>query len=295
MDVRERLLQSLHADRLARLGFRADDVEDAGRELGALARDGAALQRIELLATRLAAGVGGPVPGAGEEYAALDGALGRDDGPVAMAALLVTVENVRAFHRDRGIPDAVSWATLADLGRQVWVHRQTFDSFGLHTQSWLQIAWAGHLYALGRLQFNLHRVPADPYAGVLVLSTHIPQSGPLDPASVDASIARARPFFAAHFPRARPEFLHCMSWLLDPQLADALPGSNIAEFQRRWELFGAPLPGLADAVFFTFRRRGPVAPDELVGGSRLATLVRDRVRSGPPLHLRHGRLAFPHR
>src|SRR5207253_659117 len=30
---------------------------------------------------------------------------------------LGAVEDVRAYHRDRGIPDEISWATLADFGR----------------------------------------------------------------------------------------------------------------------------------------------------------------------------------
>src|SRR6478735_12078905 len=52
------------------------------------------------------------------------------DGPAArcvyLPAFLATVGQIRTLHGDRGIPDEISWATLADLGRQITVHRRTF-------------------------------------------------------------------------------------------------------------------------------------------------------------------------
>ena len=109
--------------------------------------------------------------------------------------------------------------TLADLGQQVWVHRLTFGTFGLHTQDWLTIAWSGALYWLGRLQFNLQ-----PEDDGWVLSTHIPRTGPLTPESVDQAFAAARDFFATYFPEYPIRAFVCSSWLLDPALTEALPG-----------------------------------------------------------------------
>ena len=40
-------------------------------------------------------------------------------------------------HRERGVPDDVSWATLADLGQQLVVHRKRRGTTGLDLQWWL--------------------------------------------------------------------------------------------------------------------------------------------------------------
>ena len=95
-----------------------------------------------------------------------------------------------------------------------------------------------------------------------VIDTHIPEAGPLTPAAVDESFARAEALFARHFADHPATELHCRSWLLDPYLAEVLPAdSNLVRFQRRWELYGEPEPGDHDAVFFVFRRRDVRAAD----------------------------------
>nr|WP_246001771.1 hypothetical protein [Allorhizocola rhizosphaerae] len=67
---------------------------------------------------------------------------------------------------------------------------------------------------------------------------HIPECcGPLPPAACDVAFARAAEFFPRHFPDEPYEVAVCMSWLLDPALADHLPAeSNIVRFQRRFAI-----------------------------------------------------------
>ena len=63
--------------------------------------------------------------------------------------------------------------------------------------------------------------------------------------------------------------------------------SNMIRFQRRWRLVGEGADGDADAVFFTFRRRG----DDLTGLPRDTTLQRaivDRLRGGGHWRVRQG-------
>lgn len=196
---------------------------------------------------------------------------GRPRGLLPMLALLAGVPAVRAYHAARGIGAADTDAALADLGQQVWVFRQTFGEFGLDNQAWLTTVWAGAFFWLGRLQFNLL-----PYAGEHVISVHIPQTGPLAPAQVDAAFARATDLFATHFPEAPAVALHCDSWLLDPYLAQVLdPESNMARFQRRWHLVGEPREGDAGTVYFTFRRRAlPGQELDLSGLPRRTSLQR---------------------
>jgi len=144
---------------------------------------------------------------------------------------LEVLPHVREYHRAHGIPHADSRVILADLGRQMAWHRRRFGTPGIHKPFWLNFAFRGMIYQLGRLQFE--RVP---YEEKLALSLHIPEfCGPLSPEAVDDSLRRARTFFARHFPSERYDFAICQSWLLGPQLADHLPPeSNIIRFQRRF-------------------------------------------------------------
>ncbi|GAB2592490.1 hypothetical protein Aab01nite_37520 [Paractinoplanes abujensis] len=143
-------------------------------------------------------------------------------------AYLALLDDVRGYHREHGIPDAVSWTTLADLGRNLAVDRRMKGEGWPVMQSWLTLHARGGLYELGRLQFQ---------RGHKSLSLHIPESGPLTPAAVDASLAEARAFFPRHFPDEPYAAFSCGSWLLDPQLRDYLPDdSNIISFQKRFDL-----------------------------------------------------------
>lgn len=177
---------------------------------------------------------------------------------------LAALADVRRFHRQRGIPDDVSWATLADLGRNLKRDRLLLGDGGLRTSDWLTLHFRGGLYQLGRLQFNRTSVRAAHVGGAFgdgdpALGIHIPESRPLTPDAVDDSLARAQPFFARHFPETPRRLGICTSWLLDPQLAEYLaPDSNIMRFQRRFRLIGNGHDGDADILRFVFHR---IAPD----------------------------------
>ncbi len=237
-------------------------------------------------------------------WPALPPALGPAGRCFYVSVFLAALPGVRAYHRARGIPDAVSWATLADLGRHVALHRRTHGAVGLDTQTWLTLHFRGALYDLGRLQFERARVRPDDAAladagapfrqGDPALAIHIPEAGPLLPAACDAALARARPFFARHFPEEPYRIATCTSWLLDDQLAAYLPPeANILRFQRRFR----PLPGVAwegDAaiVQFVFRRVG--APLEaLPRRTALERAVVDHLRAGHHWRIRAGWLTLP--
>lgn len=220
--------------------------------------------------------------------------------PVAFAA---TVPDTLAYHRSRAIPDVASRAILADLGRHLRIFERTFGHTGLHVQNWFTLHLRGMIYDFGRLQANLDRLdfpaPVLRAAGVPVVSgapvaaIHIPDSGPLTPGAVDEALARVRPFFDRHFPELPPiTIASCISWLLDEQLADLVPDSNIARFGARWQPIGEPRDGDDAVRTFVFRR--PYAdPADLVGTTRLERALLAHWRSGGHLHERIGWLRLP--
>jgi hypothetical protein len=287
IDVAARLTAPALPETVARLGFRDEDVAAVLLAAATVSTSEQDLARVVTLAARLESSIGDFGPGSDnplQHEASEPEHLGV--GVLPLLALLVTSPEVAAYHQSRGVGTDISQASLADLGQQAWVHRQTYGEFGLHTYWWLSLAWSGALYRLGRLQFNLQQND-----GVWVLSTHIPASGPLTPAAVDDSFARATDFFARHFPELATREFYCASWLLDPELAAALdPASNIARFQRRWQLYGEPMAGDQDALFFTFFRRGDVDLATLPQDTSLQRAVVGRLQDGRHWSVWQGRI-----
>ncbi|MGW6280601.1 acyltransferase domain-containing protein [Kribbella sp. NPDC055071] len=209
-----------------------------------------------------------------------------EDNRNSVQAFLDTVPDIRRFHAERGIPDDISWASLADLGQQLKVSRRTHGEYSLETHWWLTIAWTGQIYALGRLQFLLHQVEADrPVPGTepgeWVIGVHIPETGPLTPEVVDDSFAQAREFFARYFPEYPVQTADLWSWLIDPYLLDNLPqDSNMVRFGRRFTPYAEPTDSQDGAIFFTFRRHGTENLDELPQDTTLQRLVVKRIKDG---------------
>lgn len=201
-------------------------------------------------------------------------------------AYLALVDVVMAYHRDHGIADTVSWATLADLGRNLAIDRRMHREGWPVMQSWLTLHARGGLYELGRLQHQ---------RGDTALGLHISESGPLTPAAIDASLDEARAFFPHHFPDEHYTAFSCGSWLLDPQLREYLPeDSNIVRFQRRFELepYADPEGLDADVEVLRFVFRTLTTPlDQLPRRTVLQRAAVDHLRAGRHWQWRRG--SFP--
>lgn len=210
-----------------------------------------------------------------------------------------TAPFTRAYHRERGIPADVSWATLADMGRHMAVHRRRYGTAGVHAPWWHSHAYRGTLYDLGRLQFERVRPPERTVAAIhaagvshepgdLALSVHIPDfRGPFTPEACDAAFARAREFFPTYFPEQRHDIAVCDSWLLDEQLAAYLPAdSNIVHFQRRFAQDHKRDDDDGGVISFVYGRELPV--DEMPRRTTLERAVADHLRAGGTWHGTHG-------
>jgi GNAT-like C-terminal domain/N-acyltransferase N-terminal domain len=222
---------------------------------------------------------------------------------------LAVLADVRAWHRDHGVQDDVSWATLSDLGHGMALYRSVHGEPGLAVQDWLTLHLRGALYQLGRLQFHRSRiVPGLVGAGPLfwydrsraegmgpgfshgdpVLGLHVPPTGPLTPEACDHSLQRARRFFARVFPSEPYRVVVCSSWMLDDQLADHLPATaNIVRFQRRFQLVPGTLDDDAGVLGSVFRRVAP-SLDDLSPRTTLQRAVVAHLRAGGHWRIRTG-------
>lgn len=313
-------LPAAYGDRLSMLKA-ASTVEvpplrdaDAARlfpRLGIAPEDGAALLELQpgrdadpALRWLLEQSVGALLDGLGEPepspaWPDLPAALGARGRLFAAWVYLAALPAALRLHEDRGVPEAVSWATFADLGLHLAIHRRMHGTVGLDASWWLQPHFRGALFRLGRLQFGRHRSPfgttppADAAAllppGALALDAHIPEGGRLGVAACDSSFTAAARFFPEHFPEDGARIVTCTSWLLDEQLLDHLPAeSNIVGFQRRFTLLpGAVGNGDRDVVFFVFRRED-ADPGELPRRTRLERAVADHLTGGGHWTIRRG-------
>jgi GNAT domain-containint protein/N-acyltransferase family protein len=213
---------------------------------------------------------------------------------------LALLPTVRAYHRERGIPDAISWASLSALGNNLARHRRIYGTGGLDGPQWAVRVFRGVVYRIGRLVFERTRVGPDVAAATEAgenndaLGIHIPPAGPLDPARCDAAFTDAVAFFARHFPEDRIGLAHCRSWLLDPQLAEYLsPTSNLARFAGRFQLVPAGYDDDRAIVRWVFEAADPSAVDALEPETTLERAIVRHLRAGRHWRIELGRLELP--
>jgi len=307
-------------DRLRYLGFQPDDVTHFVRSARLALGEGELVSALRAAVRDLESAIGGHLDDTSRRRDDVFAGLleidrareGFGPGTLAGLALVGASDSVQAWHAEHGVDDRVSRSTLADLGRRVSQHRQSFGQSGLEDASALLAHWQGSLYELGRLQFELARAPSGSRRRAALpeplreqrwlLRIRIPQSGPLSGKAIDDSLAYARPFFAKHFSDRlegdEPRYALCTSWLLDPHFAEVLPeNSHVVRFQQRFTAFGTPSAANEDAVYFTFGRRGRSGRrpelDELPRDTVVQRVVLDRIRAGGTWQLVHGWLELP--
>ncbi len=212
---------------------------------------------------------------------------------------------VREYHESLGIPEKISQATLADLGRNIRVHRKREGVGGLGVMWWLMLHFRGVIYHLGRLQFELQHA-GDKIAASLnehgfeanektnVLSVHIPDfMGPFHDAACSESIRQATEFFPRYFPDWPVEFAVCGSWLLDPQLKNYLrEDSNIILFQNRFTLVDGSYDASDSVMQFVFGKHVRDI-DTIHPESSLALGVITHLKAGREWHGRSGWFRLP--
>ncbi|SDN89533.1 hypothetical protein SAMN04487981_107199 [Streptomyces sp. cf386] len=286
------------AEVLLDLGIPHEDINDLVRMRRRVTDDPELRQFLERSVDELVRGmgeVGGPV-----DLPDLDWASGPLQRCFPVYVFVAALPATRAYHRECGIPSDVSRRTLADLGRNMAVHRRRYGRAGVQAPWWLIHHFRGELYQLGRLQFERSRLGERTAAGLDVgpgspcLNLHIPDfHGPLTPAAVERSLALAREFFPLHFPEECYRVVTCHSWLLDTQLRKYLPeDSNIVRFQERFRIARAETEQ-ADTEPVQFVFGDPELPVEgLPRRTAVERAVGDHLRAGGHWYVGHGWLPF---
>lgn len=264
------------AEWLARLGCPPEVVADAVATLPDPRRDPERRWLVERVGERLVETMGDP--GAPRIPAPqLPPELGVAGGCFWIHVFLAVMPETLAWHAARGLPEEVSWATLADLGRHSALHRETTGRSGVDEPWWMTLHLRAILFELGRLQFVTYDQFSGPEQpspwmaeeegaalgegfrpGDPALSVHIPGGEPLTPESCEDSYRRARAFFDTFFPVRTRRVAVCSSWLLDEELDASLrPGSNVVTFRQAFHLVEGARRADSDVLWFVFKRRGP--------------------------------------
>jgi len=154
-------------------------------------------------------------------------------------ALVANLPRLMEVHRERGVPDTVTRATVGALGGVVSTHRQIFGRGGVGLMPlWSPpLRFRGAEYEIGRHSYTRAQLGLGDGVSGHVLMVHIPPTGSLDAHASEESVAAAAESFEQWYPEEPLAAFVCTSWLLDPQLAEYLrPESNIIRFQQRFDL-----------------------------------------------------------
>lgn len=304
------------AEQLERLKVPAAAAEEVLAGLPSLAQDPVVWWLLERSCQRLVGAIGDLDASVGP-WPQLPDQLGTHGRCFYILVYLAMLPHILAYHERLGIPDEVSWATLADLGRHVAIHHRMTGATGVDAPGWMTLHVRGLLYECGRLQYEPIRISAERAgavtgasdgdsagasagdegpglaAGDLLLSMHIPEAGPLRPELCDQSLRSARELFDRCLPAfSQRGVVTCHSWLLDDQLAQYLPTtSNIVQFQRRFRLVPGGHDGDGDVLFFVFRQRHPDL-DQLPQRTTLERAAVGHLRAGHHWRVRIGWLSF---
>ena len=233
-----------------------------------------------------------------------------DDEAVAYLPVVALAQGLPATldeHGCRGISESVSAATMSDVGRMLRRNRRWEGVPGLGDElaGWLTRHARATILEVERLQYErvllgswtgteLRRAGLGAGAGDLALNLHIPESGrPLDPGAVEESLAAARRLLRRSYPDERYSVAVCHSWLLDPRLAQVLPSSNIASFQRFFTI-GPERDDDGDLSVRKFVWGDLTTPvDRLPTDSSLRRAVVERWHDGGHWHVHTGWMPWP--
>ncbi len=215
----------------------------------------------------------------------------KDDGAAEAARqLLIAVEN-RWHGPWSALPQDVFVDTLACFTRFVKEHFDSLGVYGFDRGFWTTRQINAKLFRLGELEYELLREGEK-----RSIALHIPSDCRLEPGLLNASVERAKAFFASYFLEWKDAPMTCESWLLSPALKELLPpNSRILRFQRAFDLTPCADDAREDVLQWVYRLTPPqqknVSLDALPEGTALQKSMKRFLLSGGVVTAAEGPLA----
>lgn len=204
-------------------------------------------------------------------------------------------EHLRDIYQQKNIEYNIYYDSMCDLK---WKLRECHDMYGVwgsFVAWWFREFFELKRFAFGRLQFELMHMNEvcftkieDDYTGQgvvvkpedIVVSVHIPSSGPLRPEDCQESYQRAAEFFKDSFV-SRPVIFLCASWLLNPDHPLFLPkDSNILKFAQTFDIFCSVEDETAYDTWRIFNKPYNNNPEEMPCNTSMQRAYLDWLKAG---------------
>lgn len=201
--------------------------------------------------------------------------------------LLYALYFCQAYHDDivgMGIPEEVVLASLSEIVRWTITWSNVKGRLYLGEMAWISRVFNKTLFRIGRLQFDMTKPKCDQSLGITtpepMLAIHIPSGGKLDEIECKNSIAKAKDFFAKHFPEFKYNYITCYSWLLDDNMLKFVSqDSNIYKFASMFKKGKKEKSNEIIKYLFTWDTTLENLKDKKANSS-LAQKVKDAILSG---------------
>lgn len=159
------------------------------------------------------------------------------DGRRNLLSMLFMCDEVERRYKELGLEEDILINTLSDIRLWTDAWTEVKGELCLYELPWLQTHMKCELFRIGSLEFRAAKSEINCSAegiskGDNIVEIHIPNGAGLSPEKVESSIAKAKEFYAKHFPDF--EFTHFTfhSWIMDEELQKLLKtDSNILKFQ----------------------------------------------------------------
>ncbi len=220
-----------------------------------------------------------------EALAELQTILGEDtDNIKILACMLKASFNVYEIYTEKGINDDIYFATMKCYTRFIDETYKMTDKLYFDRYWWTTRQAGCHLIRIGELEYEMKHIDGD-----IVIGIHIPSDAVFSPSTIDASLARARQFFATNYLELSNAEYRCHSWLLDKQLKEMLyDNSNILSFQNRFEIFDDGEIG-TDCIQWIYNTK-PTDFVTLPENTSLQRKMKEHLLSGGVIRNAYGRL-----
>ena len=162
---------------------------------------------------------------------------------VDMIFMLLAAKPLRYLYQQEGLSEQMYLDSMNDLRCKLFECKKMYDVWGTFVTRWFRGFYQLKRYTFGRLEYDV-ATSTEEYKDVLkpgdlMLSCHIPSSGPLLEDAVKDSLRQAYRFFRDKnmLPSNGKLVVRCMSWLLYPPILEQMDDrSNMKKFYRLFDI-----------------------------------------------------------